>query len=108
MALEIKLLAHGSLPGITGDLYSVPAATRAIIKTLKVVNTGISARTVNLYVKPSGQTARRIIPVDMELGAGYMGVEDEELTLGPGDIVQGGCDAADAVDYTIYGVEETS
>jgi hypothetical protein len=108
MALTIKLLAHGSLPGSTGDLYVVPDSTKAIIKTLKIVNTDTAARNVNLYVRPSGQTARRIIPVDMELGAGYMGVEDEELTLGAGDAIRGDGSAAGVVDYTIYGVEETS
>ena len=107
MTLTIKLLAHGSLPGATGDLYVVPGATKAIIKTLKIVNADVAARTVNLYVKPSGQTARRIIPVNMELGAGYMGVEDEELTLEAGDAIQGDCDAAGVADYTVYGVEET-
>ena len=106
MALTIKLLAHGSLSNVTGDLYVVPGATKAIIKTLKVVNTDTSTRTINLYVKPSGQTARRIIPVDMELGAGYMGVEDEELTLGAGDAIRGDCSVNAVVDYTIYGVEE--
>jgi hypothetical protein len=108
MALTIKLLAHGSLPSTTGDLYVVPGTTKAIIKTLKVVNTDSSTRTINLYAKPSGQTARRIVPVNMELGAGYMGVEDEELTLGAGDAIQGDCSVAGVVDYTVYGVEETA
>ena len=106
MALTIKLLAHGSLSNVTGDLYVVPGATKAVVKTLKAVNVDTTARTINLYVKPSGQTARRIIPVDMELGAGYMGVEDEELTLGAGDAIQGDCSVNAVVDYTIYGVEE--
>ena len=108
MTLTIKLLAHGSLPSTTGDLYVVPAGTKAIIKTLKIVNVDTATRTVNLYAKPSGLTARRIIPVDMELGAGYMGVEDEELTLGTGDAIQGSCSVAGVVDYTVYGVEETA
>ena len=108
MTLEIKLLAHGTLPSTTGDLYVVPAGTKAIIKTLKMVNTDTVAREVNLYVKPAGETARRIIPVDMELGAGYMGVEDEELTLGAGDAVQGDAGAAGVIDYTIHGVEEVA
>lgn len=106
MTLTIKLLAHGSLPDVTGNLYVVPAATKAIIKTLKIVNVDVATRIVNLYVKPSGQTARRIIPVDMELGAGYMGVEAEELTLGVGDAIQGDCSVTGVIDYTIYGVEE--
>ena len=108
MTLTIKLLAHGSLPSTTGNLYVVPADTKAIIKTLKIVNVDAATRTVNLYVKPSGQTARRIIPVDMELGAGYMGVEDEELTLGAGDAIQGDASVTGVVDYTVYGVEETA
>jgi len=107
MALTIKLLAHGTLPGATGDLYVVPGGTKAIVKTIKLVNTNGALRTINVYVKPSGLAARRITPVDMELGGGYMGVEDQELTLGAGDAVQGQCSVAGVVDYTIHGVEET-
>ena len=107
MTLTIQLLAHGSLPAATSDLYVVPVATRAIIKTIKLVNTDAVTRTVNLYIKPSGLAARRITPVDMELGSGYLGVEDEELTLGAGDSIQGDCSAAVVVDYTVHGVQET-
>lgn len=108
MALDIKILAHGTLPVATGNLYVVPVDTKAIVKTLKVVNSDTAAREINLYVKPDGETARRIVPVDMELGAGYMGVEDEELTLGAGDAIQGDASAADVIDYTIHGVEEVT
>ena len=107
MTLTIQLLAHGALPNVTGDLYVVPAGTKAIVKTIKLVNTDAATRTINLYIKPSGVAVRRITPVDMELGSGYLGVEDEELTLGAGDAIQGQCSVAAVVDYTIHGVQET-
>jgi len=107
MTLAIKSLADGQLPATTGDLYTVPASTRALIKTIKVVNLNTTAETINLYLKPSGGTARCIIPKNLSLGAGYLLVVDDELTLEAGDKLQGSATTAAMVDYTISGVEES-
>jgi hypothetical protein len=65
----LKNLADGQLAATTGDLYT--SAGTDVAKTIVLVNTDSSARTVNLYHRPSGGTARRIIPKDTSLGAGY-------------------------------------
>ncbi len=73
-ANAIKQLADGQLPSSLGDLYtsdSVDAITSIIL-----VNTDSSARTVNLYLLPSGGTARRLIPKDLSLGIGYCLITD--------------------------------
>ena len=60
-----------------GQLSDTPATTIYtadsvdVASTIILVNTDSVARAVNLYMKPSGGTARRIIPEDMSLGAGY-------------------------------------
>lgn len=65
----IKQLADGQLASSIGDLYTADSAD--VVSTITLVNTDTSARTVNLYLTPSGGTARRIIPKDCSLGVGY-------------------------------------
>jgi len=63
-------LADGQLANSIGDLYT--AGTAGIgVSSVILTNTDSSARTVNLYLTPSGGTARRLIPKDLSLGAGY-------------------------------------
>jgi len=102
---SIKYLADGQLAVAKGTLYTCPASTQTIIKTITLVNTDSSARTVNLYV--STGTSRRIIPVDMSLGIGYSLIFDDELTLEAADLIEGDASAATVVDYYIAGIEET-
>lgn len=103
----IKNLANGQLASTEGDVYLVPAATTAIIKTITLVNTDTVARTMNLYIKKSAGTSRRIIPKDQSLGAGFLLETDQEYTLGAGDAIRGDASAATVVDFTVSGVEET-
>lgn len=103
----IKNLADGQLPSSIGDLYTVAASTTAIIKTITLVNTNTSAEDVNLYLLPSGGTARRIIPKDCELGVQYCLVMDDEICMDAADKIQGDTTTASKVDYTISGIEES-
>lgn len=97
----------GQLAATIGDLYTCPASTTAIVKTITVVNTDSSARTMNLYILKAAGTARRIVPKNMALAAGYNGIEDSTYTLEAGDKIQGDASAANVVDYTISYVQET-
>ena len=105
--MSIKLLADGQLPNAKGTLYTVPGGTTAIIKTITYVNTESSTRTVNLYLKDSVGASRRIIPMNMSMGIGYMAVYNNELTLEAGDLIEGDASVATVVDYTINGVEKS-
>jgi len=107
MALDIKNIAEGQLPSSTGDLYTVSASTKTIIKSITLVNTNTIIETINLYLLKSGSSARRIIPKDMQLGVGYSLIFDDVLTLGTGDKIQGDTTTGSKVDYTISGTEET-
>ena len=66
---SLKQLADGQLANSTGDLYTADSVD--VVSTIVLVNTDSSARTVNLFMTPSGGTARRIIPEDLSLSAGY-------------------------------------
>lgn len=106
MTVAVKSLADGQLPVSIGDLYTCPASTQAIIKTIKIVNTNTTAEAVNIYVLKASSTARRIAPKAFSLAAAYMMVLDDEVTLEAGDKIQGDSTTAAKCDFTIFGVEE--
>jgi hypothetical protein len=90
------------------DLYTAPttpAAKAAIVKAIRLVNTDTSSRTVNLYFKKSGGTARLISPKDLSIAAWFLFVEDGEITLGSGDKIQGKASAGNKVDFVLSGIE---
>jgi len=106
MAITPKQLADGQLANSIGDLYTVPASTTGYVKKIILVNTGAGNNTVNLYVTPSGGTARKIISEDTVLATGES-LEQTDLVLDTGDKIQGDATNATEVDFTIYGAEET-
>ena len=106
MAFTIKALGDGQLASTKGTLYTTPTGIETIIKTITLVNTDTSARTVNLYVKP-GATSRRIIPKDLSLAVGAQFEWEGTITLEAADLIQGDASVATVVDYVINGVEQT-
>ena len=104
MAFTSKLLGEGQLAIATGTLYTVPASTTTIVKTIILTNSDASSRTVNIYLN-SG-THRRITPKELTLGAGETYIIDEVLTLEATDTIRGDASAGTVVDYIIAGVEE--
>lgn len=65
----VKQMADGQLPNSIGDLYTADSAD--IVTAIILVNTNTSVEAVNLYLTPSGGTARRLIAKDTSLGVGY-------------------------------------
>lgn len=106
MATAIKVLANGQLASSIGDLYTVPASTSTIIKTITCVNTNTTDETINVYVTPSAGTARRIIHGVLLANLGSM-VCDSEITLATGDKLRADTTTASKVDYIVAGVEVT-
>jgi hypothetical protein len=64
-----KALADGQLANAIGDLYTADSADTVL--SIILVNTGAAHNHVNLYLTPSGGTARRLIPKDLQLEPGY-------------------------------------
>jgi hypothetical protein len=82
----------------------------AIVSSLRLINThATNTAKVTLYFnRPNtgGQSRRRLLtPADMELPPNYMYIDDAEITLEPGDKIQGKADTAGAVQFLISGVE---
>jgi len=104
--MYIKQLAIGQLPSSIGDLYTSPSDQHGtVVNSITCVNTHTASITINLYLKSTTSTAKRIIPKDLALDADDCGLEDAPITLNPGDKIQGDASTADKVDYTIGGIE---
>lgn len=65
----LKQLADGQLANAIGDLYT--ADSTDVVSSVILVNAGAAHNHVNLYLTPSGGTARRLIPKDLQLEPGY-------------------------------------
>lgn len=102
----IKNLGNGQLANSKGTIYTVPASTDTIVRSIILVNTNTTTESVNLYFCANGGTSRRLIPKDTQLAAGYSLVLDVPITMGTaGDLIEGDTTTAAKVDYTISGVE---
>jgi hypothetical protein len=110
MAIVIKNLGEGQIGPTDNVVYDLPGAVPAgkawIVKNVRLLNTDTVARTINLYfLKSGGSTPRQISPKDMVLGAGQLAIDDQEITLGPGDKIQGKASSGNKIDYVMSGVE---
>ena len=104
--ITIKNLANGQLANAKGTIYTVPASTQAVIKSITLYNTNSTAETVALYILKSSGTSRQIVGGSLVASGGYM-IDDTEYTLGAADIIQGDTTTASKVDFTISGIEES-
>jgi len=108
MTYIVKNLGFGQLPAAKGTLYTTPAGGGTIIKTITYVNTCSSlGMDVNLFVRPSGEVSKRIIPPDLTLPARYSLVWDNVICLEPGDCIEGDSGLSNAIDFEIFGTERT-
>ena len=109
MAVVIKNLGEGQIGPSANTVYDLPGAVPTgkawIVKGVRLLNTDTVTQTVNLYFLKSGSTARQISPKDLVLGAGQLAVDDQEITMGAGDKIQGKASAGNKIDYVISGVE---
>jgi hypothetical protein len=104
MTLELKNFTDGQLPSTKTTLYQVPADT-AISARVHLTNTASSVVKVNLYVKRTGGTSRRVMPEDMELPAQATFTSDY-LELEGNDVIEGSASAAARVDYVVSGLRK--
>ena len=108
MALTIRSLADGQIgpnANTVYDLYLVQDGKAAVVTTMRFVNTDTAARSINVYFKRSGQTARSVLPVNLQLGAGNLVAEEGELSMGAGDKIQAKADSGNKIDFVISGIE---
>jgi len=105
MANTVKSLASGQLPAVKGTLYTTPAVTASIAKTVKLHNTsGSTTEAVVIYHKMSAGTSRIVAKISLSPG---WSAEVDEIFLSTGDLIEGVTTTAATVDYTIGGMEQT-
>jgi hypothetical protein len=113
MAITVKSLAKATLPGSEGDLYVAPTGKAAIVKSIRLVNTGSGVAVVNLYIRrATGGTSYRIAPKDLNLAGGSAYIDGSEVTvegLSPdsasSDRIRGYVSSGGPVDYVLSGIE---
>src|SRR5260221_2745364 len=110
---DLQNHAFNVIPATTAsniyDLYTVPVAKAAVVKSIRLINSSPSQLVkVNLYFmrldSASNSRRRQICPVDLALAPGSMYVDDGELTLEAGDLIQGKCDTPYVLQYFISGI----
>jgi hypothetical protein len=56
MATTYKVLGQLAPASTSGDLYTVPSVTEAVISTINVVNTGTTNSTISIAIRKNGAT----------------------------------------------------
>lgn len=105
MTDTFHVLAQGQLPASAGTLYTVPAATSAIVKSIALVNTSAGSVTASLTVNGTG-AANQILPPATILAGGWADYEGT-ITLAATNTISGVAGAGTSITYTIYGDEIT-
>ena len=109
MAFVGKTLADGQLANALAVLYTVPGSTRAVIKSIDICSLTAIAQTVQLYIRRSGGSTRRICNVNsLQLNEAIHVLEDgQSYSLAAGDTIEGFTTTAGSLDFMITGAEET-
>lgn len=91
-------------PGTSATtLYTVPSATQAIVKHIRVVNTDSTARTIKFW--HDGNSDERVILPATSIRAGGWAEFDGTITLEASDTLSAQASVGSKVTVTIYGLE---
>jgi len=109
MAFQYSSLYDGQLPNAKATLYTSVGETS--VQQITLVETGLSARTVNIYLKRNASSSRRLIPKDLPMDgsdpttAAVVECLDAPLEMSAGDVIEGDADTAAVIDCTITGAK---
>lgn len=98
-----KKLSQTQLPNLSAAQYTVPGATQAIIRSVVLVNTDSSPRTVSLYT--DGSAAANKILDAYTIPANTRVELNAVMTLAAAGAVWGVADVAAKVTMTVFGLE---
>lgn len=110
MAVVYKVLGQSAPSATTATaLYTVPAATEAIVSTLTVCNRGASAGTFRLSVRPNGASLanQHYIAYDAPIAAKETQSFSLGITVDATDVVEVYASSAD-FSFNAYGTEITA
>jgi hypothetical protein len=107
MATTYKVLGQSAPAATTeADLYTVPAATEAIVSTITVANRGSTAGTYRVYVRPAGASVanQHYLIYDASLSAESTDTMTLGITLAATDVVSVYASTAD-FSFNAFGTE---
>lgn len=102
--VAIKVLYDGQLPTGKTTLFTCPANSSAVIKTMTFKNTAGTDKTIAIYLNTSG-SSRKISPDTIIAGDTH--VYDESYSMEAGDTIEGETQTINTVDAYIGGVINT-
>ncbi len=107
MAFTSASLADGQIAAADAAIYTVPALTKAYIKTVTIFSTHAATQTVILRIKRSGGTARKWKIFALDQNESGEAIESgSSLQLSAGDEIRAETTNATSVDFLITGVLE--
>jgi len=107
MANSYKVLAQSAPAATTAtDVYTVPAATEAVISTIIIANRAATAGTYRLSVRPDGgaQSDLHYIAYDVPVAANDSTTLTLGVTVNASDVITAYCSSAD-MSINIFGTE---
>lgn len=108
MATTYKVLGQAAPANTSNaDLYTVPAATQAVVSTLQVANMTTEEATFTIYVRVAGATAANsnAIAKDVSVLGNSILAITTGMTLGATDKVTIQSSVANALTFTMFGSE---
>lgn len=99
MATVAKALGRGTLSDSSATLYTVPAATTAVVTNIVLSNSSSAAATVTMSLDGVG------LLTGVEIGANSVVAIDLRQVLSAADLIAGESDTDAVIDYHISGVE---
>ncbi len=105
---QTKLHAPSQLGTSAATLYTVPGSTTTILKQIALCNTASTARTVSVYLVPSGGTAgvANAILYDVSVDAKSTTFVNLSAVMATSDTLQGSASIASSVTIHSFGIQE--
>lgn len=104
MAIAAKVLADGLCAASLTAVYTAPASTTALVKTITIRNTNGNSESVEIAINASGSD--RVIWSGI-LASGDSLVCTDPLVLQTGDALKISATTATGVPHTVHGAEVT-
>lgn len=106
MAETYKKLDQRVVPNTATTVYTVPASTQAIVKSMRIVNYhATTATTIKLW--QGGSADSNVILPATTVDAGGFAEFEGTLTMAAADTIVAQAGAATSITLTIYGLELT-
>jgi hypothetical protein len=110
MAVSYKVL--GQICPVDSNpttLYTVPAATSAVVSTIVVANLTVSTATYRIAIRPAGETLsnKHYIAYDISLAANDSTTMTLGITMAATDVITVRTSAANSLTFQAFGSEIT-